>query len=287
MSRFKTKTPDDERFHCLYKRIRRIEVFICFQAILFSGYLFNKSWNTSNFPSPSGPSLIHETSDIEVVKQATNNSKPISIDHEEITPSNEKHNMKKKEPKAIRKRPLMSLQRPKERHSSKSHHEIENTRPPYLELREITHIGATQSIHLDRRNLQLNQAKTRKCDSLPFLSPISRLSNFTFDTRVAEILGVLYSMVTLEIINNKFSARYRAACWILFDDELQITGQDPLLNERYALAVLIFSMFDKGSQTQLPLLTCDYDFVKCDDSGHIIEIVISKLLVSTYVSLVL
>ena len=115
------------------------------------------------------------------------------------------------------------------------------------------------------------------CDTKPNLSPINSISNYTYDDRVAQILDKLYSITTLELINARANPSYRAACWLLYDDDLKIEPGNRFLNQRYVLAVFLFAIeWHPEKIIHLSPRTCDFDKIKCNDEGHIIEINISK-----------
>ena len=120
------------------------------------------------------------------------------------------------------------------------------------------------------------------CDKLPLLSPINDMSNFTFDERVHRILLIIQSMTSIDLLNNFNSPQYKAACWILYDDELQMLPDDKLIIERYVLTVFIFATSQNSTGLlHLPNNTCDIPFVACENMEMwISSIDLSKFLVT-------
>ena len=115
------------------------------------------------------------------------------------------------------------------------------------------------------------------CDTKPNLSPINSMSNYTYDDRVAKILDELYSITTLTEINDRRNLAYKAACWLLYDDDLKIEPGDRFLTQRYAIAGFLFSIdWHPDRVVHRSLETCDFDKIKCNDEGHITEINISE-----------
>ena len=115
------------------------------------------------------------------------------------------------------------------------------------------------------------------CDAKLNLSPINSISNYTYDDRVAKILDELYSITTLEQINIPSNPAYKAACWLLYDDDLKIEPGDRFLTQRFVLAVFLFSIgWHPDKIHQLSPITCDFDKIKCNGDGHITEINISE-----------
>ena len=114
-----------------------------------------------------------------------------------------------------------------------------------------------------------------RCEELPILSPSNHLNDFTYDERVDRTLAVIRTLSSTESLNNHDSPQYKAACWILFDDILEISTTDGLFIERYVLAVLLYSTF-QSEQTLLSMNTCDHEVVTCDNNGHISGIDLSE-----------
>jgi len=122
------------------------------------------------------------------------------------------------------------------------------------------------SFYVSNRGL----VRERHCQKLPLISPINKINEFIYDERVARIMNVIQSFSNLEHFLDLYSHRYMAACFILFDDALEVLPQDDLI-ERYILSLFLYSTNQKP-ELLLPEETCDYDKVSCNDAGRIIEI---------------
>jgi len=108
------------------------------------------------------------------------------------------------------------------------------------------------------------------CDSAPVLSAQNPFQNYTYDESIAKILGILKAFSPVELFRNPHTAQYKAACWIIFDDEMKLTASDTMLVERYSLAVFLFHFerFEEFSAKSF----CEYDErrIKCNSLGEII-----------------
>lgn len=106
------------------------------------------------------------------------------------------------------------------------------------------------------------------CHSKPLLSPISEISNFGFDERVANILNVIQALSNTQDIFTVGTSQYRATCYILYDDPLRLQAEDPMLFQRYTLAVLLYST-NHVAEVQLALDVCINDKFNCNKQGKI------------------
>lgn len=108
------------------------------------------------------------------------------------------------------------------------------------------------------------------CNLNPLLSPISERSHFLFDERASKIINVINAL-------SMFigSSQYRAACYILYDDPLQLQAEDPRLLQRYALAVLLYSTNDMA-EVHLARNVCIENKFGCDEHGQITTVALDN-----------
>lgn len=113
--------------------------------------------------------------------------------------------------------------------------------------------------------------RERLCHKLPMLSSVNRFDSFIQSEREDNIVTKLISVSSLRSLSNHRSPQYKAACWILFDDELQISSENSFLIERYVLALMFYSM-SADAELFIPLNICNADGIQCDDEGLITQI---------------
>ena len=116
------------------------------------------------------------------------------------------------------------------------------------------------------------------CDQTPILSSVNHINNFTYDERLDRILNIFHGFLSLDVLNNPFTSEYKAACWILFDDELNISPDDELLVSRFVVATLLFSV-ENATKIHLPDNACDHISIKCNEDGFISSLDMSKYLI--------
>ena len=112
-------------------------------------------------------------------------------------------------------------------------------------------------------------ASEKSCSQLPILSPINDFSSYNYNERVGRSLNVIHALSSLENIYFKNSIQYKATCFVLYDDVLQISPESSQLVQRYALAVLFFSL-NKDAEVELGQNSCDSEYVFCDDDGSVV-----------------
>lgn len=127
------------------------------------------------------------------------------------------------------------------------------------------------------RNLQMTLAGStspniQRCSKLPILSPINEDNNFSHDERIRKILSTIHAISTADSLNQFFSPQYKAACWILFDDERMIEPHNPNVVQRYILALYLFAT-RRNAADFLPKNFCDYPDFYCDDSHQVTRII--------------
>ena len=120
-----------------------------------------------------------------------------------------------------------------------------------------------------------NEKSTNKriCDMKPDLSPTNHLNNFKFDERIEKILGVIQTLSPMNLIHNYFSHQYEAACYILFDDIIDISVDNESLIQRYSLAVFLYAT-NQRAEFPLPKNICNYaeNKIKCNDDGIVTKL---------------
>lgn len=118
-------------------------------------------------------------------------------------------------------------------------------------------------------------ARERRCANLPVLSPVNAIGSFEYNSRVSKIIEILESVSPPSSMYDNSSPQYKAACWILYDDELEVSAQDKYLFERYALAVFLYST-NQNAEVLLYKDSCGFEKIACDDEGRIQEINLSE-----------
>lgn len=137
-------------------------------------------------------------------------------------------------------------------------------------------------------------SKISRCDQSPILSPINPFHNYTFDVEVDKKISLFQSLSNPESFNDHRSPQYRAACFLLFDDEKDRDSKDygdtvklknedntvAVINEftveRYAFLVFLYTI-SQTSDKLLPLSIlqnhpCEFDFIICNARQNIIRI---------------
>ena len=121
----------------------------------------------------------------------------------------------------------------------------------------------------------------RRCHELPILSPLNWITDFQYNHRTEKIMNSIFAVSSSDSLNRYDSFQYKAACWIIFDDELQIDAEDEFLVERYALAVFIYAL-NLNVELIFTNDTCEFSEVDCNAKGHITKIDLRKLLDNTF-----
>lgn len=124
-------------------------------------------------------------------------------------------------------------------------------------------------------------ARETKSGIKTILSPINQLNSDGYDVRVEKILNVIQRLSSGNVLYNLSSPQHRAANFILFEDPLKIAAEDPLLIERYAFSVFLFST-NQFTELQLPRETCKHFDVKCDSKDHIKELNFGRRQINGY-----
>jgi len=137
--------------------------------------------------------------------------------------------------------------------------------PPLTEMNNLDGLKREMYVTIE------GVSRERLCLQEPIIAPINTLSQFAFDSRVSQILNVVQAHSKLENIFAQGTVEYRATCFLLYDDALKISAEDPRLPERYVLAVFLYAT-GQLPEIQLPLNPCLNDRLQCDDGGFITAI---------------
>lgn len=257
------------------KRIKRLENLFCIQAILFViafisfrnfEYLYD-SYLLSTFHQKIG-------TDNPIIFQANDKNKEIKV------------STRKYDSKNLNRSPRPQLIQRKPQYESYRSNEMK--KKPFvnsaLPSNDFTYDRLSDVDMSISRNLNSPEGtrfltfeeEHAHCDSLPILSPVSDISNFTLDERAHSILHMIYALSSAEALDDHDSPQYQSACWILFDDKLQISPGNHLMIQRYVMAVIIHALRSDVRGPPLPLNTCDHPIVKCNDEEQIIGIIPSE-----------
>ena len=116
------------------------------------------------------------------------------------------------------------------------------------------------------------EAQKFLCYNNPYLEPFNSITgNTDYDERIAELLNMLYTVSSYDDIHNIETPQYKAACYILYDDDAQMTIYNKVVVERYSLYLFLLSTKWLKHQRAIPNNFCDLDVVECKDD-HIIEL---------------
>lgn len=116
---------------------------------------------------------------------------------------------------------------------------------------------------------------TRLCNRLPSLSDVENAINASSSAKAERVRDLIQSVSAFESLNFHKSPQYKAACWILFDTNLELHQGRDFFKERYALATLLYS-FNFNAELILPEETCDMDGISCNEDGHVTEVTFSE-----------
>lgn len=134
---------------------------------------------------------------------------------------------------------------------------------------DTLHIGS-----MIDRNLQ--QVKGDICSNLPFLSPINRSNNFTYDEKIDHLLVIMHALSPPELFVDPKTPQYNAACWMLYDGDLQALPEGKAFLQIYAVAVLFFALGIENSNLKanfaFPEVVCARLEFECNKNYEITEI---------------
>lgn len=112
--------------------------------------------------------------------------------------------------------------------------------------------------------------ENNRCHLKPSLSPINHVSNFLFNDFMEKKLEVIHALSDMKLINDFQSPQYLAACYLLFDDEVEISLENEEIVQRYSMAVFFYAT-KQFEQFPIPESVCDVNDnrIKCDSDGMI------------------
>ena len=125
------------------------------------------------------------------------------------------------------------------------------------------------------------RARESKSNLNPILSPINQVTSDGYNVRVEKIMNVIQRLSSGNDLDNILSPQNKAAKFILFEDPLEITADDPSLIERYAFSVFLYAT-NQATELHLPHETCKHVNVKCGSLDHIIELNFGKNFIYAY-----
>ena len=89
------------------------------------------------------------------------------------------------------------------------------------------------------------------------------------------IFNTIRAISSTAHLDDQLSPQYKAACWLLFDDERDISPENKFLIQRYVQAMFLFSTY-KDAVHALTTDFCKNDNFQCDSKGHVTWISLSK-----------
>jgi len=111
----------------------------------------------------------------------------------------------------------------------------------------------------------------------------------TTSLRGKSIIDELSKLSDLSLLQDVNASQYKSACWLVYDDKLQMESNAKSLFQRYILG-LIYESTNGGQWTNtLSFMEssdeCEWDAIQCDDDGHVTKLNLqSNNLVGTLVS---
>ena len=115
----------------------------------------------------------------------------------------------------------------------------------------------------------------RICEDLPILAPISAVNGYVYNERVHHMMDIIHTVSPMEALNHYNTPQYKAACWIMHEDKLQVSPNDIFFPERYAFAVFLFATTHEGTRS-IPLSACDHELVTCNSDGFITRLELNQ-----------
>lgn len=274
-----------------YFRIRRLEILFFSQSIiLFLAFLYPQIWLNNLSRNFAGCSIDSQSTPHIITNTSADSQMEIMKDHKGLqnslsTPLSFGKGIDKEqkqlsflfENRLVQTNSLESI--PKQTHQQKKsnkNYKGKNSDLIVYDQYRKNHRNERISRNLQRRPsiTSLSQGLfvqgKQHCKTMPILSPINDLSNFTFDERVHKIMLIIQTLSSKDSLNHFTSPQHRAACWILYDDEFQMLPEDKLIVQRYIMTVLIFSVLhNENGLLRLPKNICDTFFVECNTEGLI------------------
>jgi len=271
------RNDEDKSAHYTSRRVTRIELIVCIMAfpllVLISDKIGKLQYSHPTFATTSDlnnmeqtVSSLRATVDNLIHRNSELSDKIIQMEHHLSQASETKVKDINQQAVAVKAKKQLSVD---EHHR---HYDVRLADKPRdknpLQVNNIDHANRK------KRKLESNifsRNTDRRCSEAPILSPLNHLNNFTYDEKVDRMLDVIQTLSSMEALRNNNSPQYRAACWILFDDNLKVNTTDELFMQRYVIAVFLHTIFPNGHKL-VPMHICDYEKLECDDEGHVTKI---------------
>ena len=120
-------------------------------------------------------------------------------------------------------------------------------------------------------------ARERRCHERPLLASMNHVNHFHYDDRIEKIMNVIQIASSIDALSNFETPQSMAACWIIFDDIIQMSWDDELILQRYIVAVLLYSTNQNAEIMMLDKPeVCDIIGIKCNGQRHVVNIVMRK-----------
>ena len=119
-----------------------------------------------------------------------------------------------------------------------------------------------------------NRSESGLCRERPLLSPLNHLNSFQYNDRVQKIMNILHTVSTPASLSNFESTEYKAACWLLFDDDVSISAHDEHLIQRYIMAVFLYATNQNLEMLQVDV--CHTKGIGCNNQGQIMNITLGE-----------
>ena len=132
----------------------------------------------------------------------------------------------------------------------------------------------TRRLNQEQSSVSENSFERGLCRERPLLSPLNHLNNFQYNDRVEKIINILHTISTPASLNNFESTQYKAACWLLFDDDVNSSSHDEHMVQRYIMAVFLYATNQNVEMLQVDV--CHTKGIGCNDQGQIISITLGE-----------
>lgn len=116
-------------------------------------------------------------------------------------------------------------------------------------------------------------ARERHCHEHPLLSSMNHINDFHYDDRIEKIMNVIQMISSVDTLKNFETPQSMAACWVIFDDVIQMSWDDEMTIQRYIVAVLLYSTNQNAETMMLDTRNvCDLDGIKCNSERNVLNI---------------
>ena len=154
-------------------------------------------------------------------------------------------------------------------------HEQMNPENDFDELKPIQKFGFESERKLQvvvKTNWDNRKLQEKHCHKKPILHPFNDITGNVYDQRVAGLLDVFQSISSYSTIHDCGTPQYKAACFILYDDENKMPTENEFTVERYVLHLFLSSINHPLNGKEFPDNVCDIEDISCDRKGHITKI---------------